>query len=68
MIIQEISSFTPPHPEQAIFAMLTKFSGLPPSLPRHQVSKRLSDSHKDARNYGEIEQNGCTFSVPRQFF
>lgn len=68
IIIQEISSFTPPHPEQAMLAVRTKFSGLPCSLPRYQVSKRLSDNHKDASNYGEIEQDGYTLSVPRQFF
>lgn len=39
IIIQEISSFTPLHPKQAIFAMRTKFSGLPRSLPRYQLSK-----------------------------
>lgn len=68
IIIQEVSSFTPPHPDQAIFAMRTKFSGLPPSFFRYQVSKRLSDSHKDASIYGEIEQDGCMLTAPRQFF
>lgn len=63
MVIQ-ISSFTLPYSEQAVFAMRTKFNRLPHSLPRYQVSKRLSDNHKDASNYGETEQDGCTLNVP----
>lgn len=55
IIIQDISSFTAPHPTHALFAMRTKVSGLPHFLPRYQVSKRLSNNHKHASNYGEME-------------